>query len=72
MLAPMSVEAMTELLWANITAEMWDDEPEVLSPYDATPINAIFKSGRASLRSARAAVAPSPQPSMALAGCSPT
>lgn len=69
----MSVEAMTELLWAEITAEIWDEEPEVLSPYDSTPINAIFKSGRTPhLHTRRAVSLQAPQPSMALAGRSPT
>jgi hypothetical protein len=33
-------------LWAEITIVMWDDEPETVSIYDSTPINAICRSGR--------------------------
>lgn len=59
---------MTELLWADITAEMWDDQPEAFSLYDATLINTICKSGRTS----RAAFPHQPPSPTLPAGGSPT
>jgi hypothetical protein len=40
------MDEYADLLWAEITAVIWETETETVSPYDNQPINVIGRVGR--------------------------